>query len=378
VRALVLALAVFAAAAAPATARTIDVRPGDSIQAAVDAADRGDRVLIRPGVYREPGSPCITRPADRCAVVVRQDDITLAGRPRAGRPVELRARGGQLRGIEVAPGLAGACEHEDADLDNVTIARLTVRGFPDTGVALDCVNGWRVTRVRAIGNREYGVFPVHTAFGRLDHSFAAGARDTGLYIGQSRAVRVDHNRAVRNVSGLEIENSTEIRLDHNVSKRNSAGILSFALPGLSIPVNAGNMIAHNVVEGNNRRNGCGEGDPVCGVPIGSGVLLVAADGNRVEDNRVRGNRTLGIAVTSYCVVFGLAPADCAALGLDPFPDGNRITRNTVTGNGFDPDSERLPVAAAAVDLAWDGSGTGNCWSENAAMTFFPSPLPPCP
>jgi hypothetical protein len=49
----------------------------------------------------------------------------------------------------------------------------------------------------------------------------------------------------------------------------------------------------------------------------------------------------------------------------------------VVGNGFDPDLARLPVAAAAVDLAWDGTGTGNCWSGNTAATFFPGPLPAC-
>jgi hypothetical protein len=31
----------------------------------------------------------------------------------------------------------------------------------------------------------------------------------------------------------------------------------------------------------------------------------------------------------------------------------------------------------AVDLAWDTTGTGNCWAANQATTTFPAPLPAC-
>jgi hypothetical protein len=31
----------------------------------------------------------------------------------------------------------------------------------------------------------------------------------------------------------------------------------------------------------------------------------------------------------------------------------------------------------AVDLAWDGTGVGNCWSGNVFATSFPPDLPTC-
>jgi len=31
----------------------------------------------------------------------------------------------------------------------------------------------------------------------------------------------------------------------------------------------------------------------------------------------------------------------------------------------------------AVDLAWDTTGSGNCWEKNKHDTEFPSPLPSC-
>jgi hypothetical protein len=63
VRARVVVIAVAAAAAVlgfPAlsgAATTIIVRPGQSIQAAVDAASPGDIILVEPGSCAEPGVP---------------------------------------------------------------------------------------------------------------------------------------------------------------------------------------------------------------------------------------------------------------------------------------------------------------------------------
>lgn len=38
------------------------------------------------------------------------------------------------------------------------------------------------------------------------------------------------------------------------------------------------------------------------------------------------------------------------------------------------DDPLVPVVFA-VDLDWDLSGTGNCWSGNTTGTTFPTPLP---
>jgi cytochrome c peroxidase len=362
-----------------ADARTIHVRPGDSIQAAVDAARVGDRVVVHPGSYREEGRPCPSEPRDKCAVVISKDDISVVGRSRGGRRVVLRSRDGQRRGIAVGRTRDGRCLTKPRKLVRGSlIAGMTVRGFADDGVLLFCVRRWRVTGIRAVDNREYGIYPVHSRSGRLDHSFASGANDTGLYVGQSRQARVDHNRAVGNVSGFEIENSLGVRLDHNRARGNTAGILSFALPDLDLTRNESNRIAHNVAKANNKPNTCQDPDDVvCEVPAGTGILVLAADRNHVEANRVTSNRTLGVAVANYCVARGIPADDCAALDIDPDPDGNRIVANRVTDNGTDPDLDRLPAPAFAVDLAWDTTGIGNCWSRNVAATTFPATLPTC-
>jgi hypothetical protein len=196
-----------------------------------------------------------------------------------------------------------------------------------------------------------------------------------MYIGQSFNSRMDHNVATRNVSGYEIENSIGVTADYNVAFKNTGGILSFTLPFLDAKVNSGNVIEHNVVHHNNAPNEC-SGGTVCEVPSGTGILVLAADSNEVRENLVTGNKSFGIAVANICVAQQLPPDVCAALDIEPNPDDNRITFNTVLGNGTNPDPILPPMFA--VDLAWDGTGTGNCWSNNVFNTFFPPPaLPSC-
>jgi parallel beta-helix repeat protein len=369
---------------ASAEAKVIKVHPGDSIQAAVDQANPGDTVQVAPGTYSgETGQPCPTEPSNTCGVVITKDDIGLVGTGGKGKSVTLQGSG-QDDGIGVGNTDDPACLTDPSlRLHGSLIRGLTVQGFADDGVKLFCVAGWRINDVVAQDNHEYAIFPSHSFNGRVDHSFASGARDTGFYIGQSFNSRMDHNVAMGNVSGYEIENSIGVKADHNVARDNTGGILSFTLPFLDAHVNSGNVIAHNTVRDNNAPNDECSGT-VCEVPPGTGILLVAADSNTVRSNQVTGNNTFGIAVANICVAQVLDQPTCdfitQAGQIQPDSDNNRILRNTALGNGGDP---QLPpeLAGLAADLVWDGTGVGNCWSGNLFDTFvwpgLPDPLPAC-
>jgi parallel beta-helix repeat protein len=365
------------AAPVAAQAKVIKVSPGDSIQAAVDQAKPGDTVKVAPGTYTESSKPCPPEPANSCAVTVEKNGIKLVGKPgRHGKEVKLLADDQDV-GIAVGKSDDPAClTDSDLRVHGSLIKGITVQGFEDDGVLLFCTQDWRVTQVRAVDDEEYGIFPSHTLDGRLDHSFASGANDTGHYIGQSANARVDHNVATDNVSGFEIENSSGIIAKRNLSHGNTGGILSFTLPFLDVKSNHDNVIAANIVRDNDRPNTCLEPeDEVCQVPPGTGVLLLAADTNLVSQNTVTGNDSYGIAVTNICVAQNLPPEICSVLDIEPNPDGNRIVSNTATGNGLNPDPS-VP-AVFTVDLAWDLTGTGNCWSRNVYDTAFPPSLPEC-
>jgi parallel beta-helix repeat protein len=362
-----------------ATARDIKVTFGQSIQAAVDEASPGDRVLVQPGIYRGPGRYCPTDSTKLCAVVVSKNGISLVAEPRPEQPVILENSGNQTQGIAFAkPGVSPAQCLSDARnrIKEAQVSGFVVRNFNDSGIFLFCVEGFRVSSNSTLDNKIYGIFPVLSSDGLINSNVAAGAHDTGIYIGQSLNVHVTENIAHDNVSGFEVENSIDIEVDHNESFDNTAGILMFIEPGNVIMVSRNNQIHDNFVHDNNSPNSCAvPGDDVCLVPPGIGISGAAGDHNVIAHNRVTGNKTIGILLTDMCTALQipLIPPSSCNLGFDPLPRTTRIEFNTAQGNGSNP-TPSLPGA----DLLWTASGTGNCWFRNVATVVVPPNLPVCP
>src|SRR5205807_4120057 len=129
--------------------RTLVVREGGSIAAAIARAAPGDTIQVLPGVYHE------GQPGDLNALTITTDDLTLEGRSLPGQPVVLENAGGQSFGVWVSPAdsTGAAAEANDelppcgsggSRLHGFAIRGFTVRGFEQHGVHLACVDGFTI------------------------------------------------------------------------------------------------------------------------------------------------------------------------------------------------------------------------------------------
>src|SRR5215218_4221890 len=105
--------ALLAAASASASAATIDVLPGDSIQAAVNKAHPGDVIVVHRGVYRE-------------SIQIKKDHLALrgAGDSRNGSVIKPEAHTNRCEG-----GSTGICVLAPAGGQGGAIAGTRISGF---------------------------------------------------------------------------------------------------------------------------------------------------------------------------------------------------------------------------------------------------------
>jgi parallel beta-helix repeat protein len=369
--------------AAPVLARTFVVHPGGSIRAALASASPGDRIVVLPGVYKE-GAP-----GDLNALTITIDNISLLGFSTPGNPVVLENNaGGQSFGVWVSPAdSAGAGpeaddEHPPCGLDGslihgFSISGFTLRGFQKHGLHLACVDGFHISNNVSEDNMVYGLFPVVSRNGFLTHNVVRGTSlDAGIYVGQSDSVLIAGNRSENNLIGLEVENSRNCSVVGNELSGNTLGILVDILPFLEKKTQDTTLVANNKVHDNNRLNTGVPGDITAAVPSGTGILILGGHAAAVTLNTVENNGFAGIAMASLCLGLALEGLPCTGLDVDPDPSGNHIILNDLENNGTIPQANPLFDSLRA-DLIWDGSGTGNCWSNNRYATSTPPLLPSC-
>jgi len=340
------------AASATATASaTIVVRPGQSIQAAVNRARPGDTILIKPGVYHQ-------------SVQIRKNGITLRGsgdfrggtvlKPPASFPKTLCNGAFGPTGVCV---LARKVNTKTgaviAPVRNVRVTALRVADFPANGVFGYGTVGLRVTRVAAINDGGYGISRFASSRTVFANDIANGNDEAGFYVGDSPHADtvVRDNRAAGNLFGIFIRHARHILVTGNRLSRNCQGILVLddGQPG-----GAGNTtIRENSVFRNNKFCPKNEETPVD--IHGGGILLLGATQTRVVRNSVHGNR--GQQVNSGGIV--VLSAHKLTGGSNPRFD--LIARNTAFRD-------------RPADLIWDGTGSHVTFRANHCRRSIPAGL----
>jgi nitrous oxidase accessory protein NosD len=320
------------------------VRPGESIQAAIDAASPGDTIIVKPGTYAE-------------ALVVQTDDLTLKGSkgtvlvmPDSADNICTELSGGTVIGIcalgEINPETFEVIEY----LEGPSISGFTIRGFSDSGIIALATDRFHAFHNRVEDNAGYGIFSISSTRPVLGHNKATGNNDAGLYVGGEQAVRakVFANTSWDNGLGIFLRDASNGTATGNHVFGNCTGILLLAnAPG---PVTNWKL-RHNLVRANNRD--CGEEGP-----SGVGILLQGASDNEISRNVVVGNR--GEAPSGGGIV--LATAEPEEPGGEAIaPSGNVVRKNVVLRN-------------RPFDISWDGTGTGNQFLDNLCRTSQPEGL----
>lgn len=332
--------------------KSMRVHSGGSIQDAVNNAPSGTTIIVEPGIYKE-------------SIRVNKPDIQIIGLSNGRKEIIIENPGTEEDGIDVT-----------TEGDGFVLKNVTVKGFLDNGVLLTGVDNFVLEHVKAINNKEYGLFPVFCNHGVIKFCSATGSSDTGIYVGQSQNISIEHDVAYANVSGFEIENCTNVIARWNESYDNAAGLLVFLLPGLTVKTSTNIEVSNNNIHDNNHVNFAppGGGFEVF-IPSGSGILLVGTDNTSIEKNTIRNNNFVGIATVSTLVLASLAGIPPEAItDIEPNPDGVTISKNKLTQNGSAA-PPGLPLPAA--DLLWDGSGNNNCWKNNVFASSYPASLPTC-
>ena len=319
-----------------------------TIQAAVDAANSGDTIRIPPGTYHE-------------NVLVTKDDITIEG-----------SAGAILDGTGLTgSGITVRSLNPSARINGFRLSGLRIQNYVRNGVILNRVDNYQIDHGEYVDNAAYGIFPIRSSHGLIEFNKVSGSDDTGIYIGQSSEAIIRNNHVTDCTVGISVEVSSNMAIQDNRVMENTIGVLAALLPGLSVTETRNVEISRNLVMRNNRPNPVSDpGDILSQLPSGVGILIFGADQVTVTDNKIVDNKSAGVAVVQV-------PPALAALDprIEPFPDQNRIRGNVALSNGSDPDPKIAPFPPS--DLLWDGSGNGNCWSDNIYKTSFPTPLPVC-
>jgi len=322
--------------------RTHLVFPGQSIQKAVDAARAGDTVLVTSGTYRE-------------SVKVSTPHLTLRGmgrdtvvEPAATKAADSCAENGN-----------GICVigTKDKNLEGVTVASLTVTGFPRTGVFGMATDGMTVQNVTAVKNGVWGIAQERSVRGVVRDNTALDNRDAGLFLANTikaeegatdtQGTLVAHNRLEGNRIGITVRRLRDLTVAGNHLTGNCAAV--FVVGDENTPKAGDLTVRDNHIARNNKS--CPKTERLPALQ-GSGIVLTGAEDTLITRNTITGN--VGDSPLSGGIVLFKSFVGVTS-------DRNRISDNRLEGN-------------APADLVNTDPGKDNTFVGNTCRASRPAGL----
>ncbi|MFG2636627.1 nitrous oxide reductase family maturation protein NosD [Streptomyces sp. NPDC048362] len=330
---------------ASAAHRVHVVRPGQSIQKAVNAAQAGDTVLVTAGTYHE-------------SVTVKTPGLTLRG---MGQRTVIRPAGksakASARCLEGGNGICVVGAKNKA-LTDVTVADLTVSGFARTGLWSIGTDRLTVERVTADDNGQWGIAQEHSTRGLFRENTARRNGDAGLFLANNvtaeegaadtRGTVIARNRLEDNRIGITVRRLRNLTVARNEVTGNCAGV--FVVGDENKPRAGALTISGNRVERNNKY--CAK---TARLPYlkGSGIVLTGTEKTLVTRNTVTGHS-------------GKSPLSGGIVLFKSFV-GARSEQNRITDNHLENNSPADLVNQEAAK-------SGNAFDANSCRVSKPAGL----
>jgi hypothetical protein len=384
-----------------------------SIQAAVNAAQPGDWILVAPGDYHEQANA-------EAGVMVTTPNIHIRGLDRNGVVVDgTRPGAAQCSSGNGDQGASGRSGIEVFEANGVTIENLTACNFLDSGGGGNEIwwNGGDGTGTRNLStfdgaylsatstfwedgqpHAEYGIFVSNaTGPGTIAHTYASNMADSGYYIGACPDCNtvLDDAHAQYSALGYSGTNSGgNLVIRNSEFDNNKTGVSTnsqnnddapspqdgICPNGTTGPTGSDScwIFTGNFVHDNNSDTVPNSGSAAFGPP-GNGLVIAGGRNDTVIGNRFENNGSWAVLVAPF-LDLGTPPpiANCEGgmnnfLGGCYFPTwGNEIASNSFANNG----GFGNPTNGDLADLS-DPHDPGNCWHDNvdaAGVTSAPPDL----
>lgn len=426
------------------------------IQAAVNQARSNYRILVMPGVYQELPSRRVPFTPKKCADQGKYFAITEgfdnhqpppAGPASNDAPVRPNARfqhdcpnarnliaviGTKRYTGELKPGCDTRCnlqiqgmgskardvqiigDRQKMDViradraDGFAVRNLTVQEAAFNGIDIVEANGFRVARIIARWNQNYGILSFTTDHGLYENITAYGNGDSGVYPGSDPKGCSPGDGYGQRRYGMELRginsygntlgysgtagNSTWIHNSHFHDNASGISTDSFASGHPGMPQECAKW-EKNRINGNNfdlfnqpnqqycastpfaKRTPLRRVCPQFQAPEGSGIIIYGGNRDLIRNNAIYDNRRSGIRL--FYIPASIRDDN------DPADQQDTSNGNRIVGNRFG----RTHTGAAAPnghDITWDGAGKGNCQEGNtgatgaSTLTYNGVTMPGCP